>query len=189
MKKGILFVFSGPSGSGKTTLAKEVVKNIENISFTTSYTTRKKRESEIDGKDYHFVNIEKFKEMINNNKFAEWAEVFGNYYGTPLSEVNSFIEAGRDVLLEIDVKGAGQIRQSFKDSVHLFILAPDMKELRQRLEKRKTDSKNEIEHRLSLADKEITQVENYDYIIINEDLENSMKEIKQIIQKERNNIQ
>ena len=130
MKKGILFVFSGPSGSGKTTLAKEVVKGIDNINFAVSFTTRKKRESEVNGRDYHFVDIGSFKSMIENDQFAEWAEVFGNYYGTPLSEVKQSLMSGNDVLLEIDVKGASQIREKFRDSVHLFILAPDMEELR-----------------------------------------------------------
>ena len=186
MKKGILFVFSGPSGSGKTTLAKEVVNEIKNIDFAISYTTRKKRESEVDGKDYHFVDIDKFREMIDKKEFAEWAEVFGNFYGTPLNELKSAIDNGNDVLLEIDVNGARQIRDSFNDSVQIFILAPDMTELRQRLVGRKTDSIDEIEHRLNLADKEITQVEKYDYIIINEDLNKSLKEIKRIIEFERN---
>ncbi|MGI9535321.1 MAG: guanylate kinase [Thermodesulfobacteriota bacterium] len=189
MKKGILFVFSGPSGSGKTTLAKEVVNEINNINFAISYTTRQKRDSEVDGKDYHFVNIQEFNEMIKNKKFAEWAEVFGNYYGTPLLEVNKAINNGSDVLLEIDVKGAKKIRNKFNDSIHVFIIAPDMKELRQRLEKRKTDSSDEIVKRLNIADKEITEVENYDYIIINEDLNQSFEEIRSIIETERSKIQ
>jgi len=189
MKKGILFVFSGPSGSGKTTLAKKVVEGINNINFAISYTTRQKRESEIDGKDYHFVDIQVFREMVDNNEFAEWAEVFGNYYGTALEEVDRAVSKGNDVLLEIDVEGAKQIRERFKDSIHIFILAPDMEELRQRLVNRNTDSSFEIENRLKIADKEITEVENYDYIIINDNLNSSLNKIRDIINKERNNIQ
>ncbi|MGI9553729.1 MAG: guanylate kinase [Thermodesulfobacteriota bacterium] len=189
MKKGILFVFSGPSGSGKTTLAKEVVSEIDKINFAISYTTRQKRDSETNGKDYHFVNIQEFREMIENEEFAEWAEVFGNFYGTPLVEINNAINEGSDVLLEIDVKGAKQIRDKFVDSIHVFIIAPDMNELRQRLENRKTDSPDEIENRLNIADKEITEVENYDYIIINENIIRSLEEIKDIIEIERSKMQ
>ena len=186
MKKGNLFVFSGPSGSGKTTLAKKVVSGINNINFAISYTTRHKRDSEVEGRDYHFVDIKKFKEMIKDEEFAEWAKVFGNYYGTPLKELKKALGNGNDVLLEIDVEGARQIREKFNDSIHIFILAPDMEELRQRLVKRRTDSEDEIESRLNLADKEITEVENYDYIIINKSINESLNEISKIIESERN---
>ena len=186
MKKGILFVLSGPSGSGKTTLAKEIVDQINNINFVTSYTTRPKREGEIDGKDYNFVDIKRFKEMIESEEFTEWSEVFGNYYGTPANEVKNAINSGKDLLLEIDVNGARQIKDKFNDdSIHIFIIAPNMQELRQRLVNRKTDNSDEIENRLNLAKKEITEVQNYDYIIINDNLNRSVEKIGKIITTER----
>lgn len=186
MKKGNLFVFSGPSGSGKTTLAKGIASQSDNIIFVISYTTRVKREGEVDGEDYNFVTIQEFKKMLENDEFAEWAEVFGNYYGTPLDMVNDSLNDGKDVLLEIDVEGARQIKKKFNRSVHIFILAPDMKELEQRLVKRNTDDSAEIKNRLSLADKEITKGKNYDYTVINNKLSQTLAEIREIIEIEKN---
>lgn len=187
MKRGVLFVFSGPSGSGKTTLAKQIVEQVGNMNFVISYTTRPKRKGELNGKDYFFINIQKFKNMIENNEFAEWAEVFGNYYGTPMETVKTLLNEGKDVLLEIDVKGARQIREKFSDSIHVFILAPTIKELGQRLVKRKTDSSDEIKNRLNLADKEMAEAKGYDYTIINDELKQSLVKIEKIIQIEKTN--
>lgn len=186
MKKGNLFVLSGPSGSGKTTLAKKLASQSANIILVISYTTRVKREGEVDGEDYNFVTIQEFKKMLKNDEFAEWAEVFGNYYGTPLYTVNDSLNDGKDVLLEIDVEGAKQIKKKFNHSVHIFILAPDMKELEQRLVRRNTDNSEEIKNRLSLADEEITKGKNYDYTVINNELNRSLAEIKKIIEIEKN---
>ncbi len=187
MKKGNLFVFSGPSGSGKTTLAKEIAGRSTNIKFVISYTTRVKRDGEVDGRDYHFVGQQEFESMKEKGEFAEWAEVFGNYYGTPLERVNELLDSGKDVLLEIDVKGAKQIREKFNHSIHIFILAPDIEELQQRLVKRRTDSDKEINRRLNLAGKEMDERNNYDYIITNKDLDQTLAEIKRIIETENNN--
>ncbi len=186
MKKGNLFVFSGPSGSGKTTLAKKIASQSDDIVFVISYTTRVKRDVEVDGKDYHFVTMQEFKKMLKNKEFAEWAEVFGNYYGTPLNEVNDRLKDGKDVLLEIDVEGARQIKEKFDHSVHIFILAPDMKELEKRLVDRNTDKSSEIKNRLSLADKEMIKGKGYDHTVINDKLDRSLAEIKKIIEIEKN---
>ena len=130
MKKGILYVLSGPSGSGKTTLAKHLVNSVNYVDFAISYTTRKKRDGEKEGIDYKFIDEQEFRFMINNNKFAEWAEVHGNLYGTPMDEIDKVLDKGIDILLDIDVQGSLQIKNKYKNSVHIFLIPPDLITLR-----------------------------------------------------------
>jgi len=126
MKQGILFVLSGPSGSGKTTLAKHIVNTLNNVDFAISYTTRKIREGEKDGIDYKFISENEFSKMVKSNQFAEWAEVHGNLYGTPIIEIVEVLNKGLDILLDIDVQGSSQIKKKYKNSVHIFLIPPDI---------------------------------------------------------------
>ena len=141
MKKGILFVLSGPSGSGKTTLAKHLVNTMGNVDFAISYTTRKIREGEEDGIDYKFIEETEFRDMIKGDQFAEWAEVHGNLYGTPVSEIDKVLNKGIDILLDIDVQGSSQIKKKYENSVHIFLVPPSINILRDRLSKRNTENK------------------------------------------------
>lgn len=185
MSKGILFILSGPSGSGKTTLAKHVVEKRNDIEFAISYTTRLKRDNETDGIDYRFVSIVEFKKMINNGDFAEWAEVYGNMYGTPITEIKSSLNSQVDILLDIDVQGAKQIKEKFNNSVHIFLVPPNMKILKKRLNNRQTEDDINLNKRLDTALKEISHVDNYDFIIINQDVKESIAKLESIIEAVR----
>ena len=185
MKKGILYVLSGPSGSGKTTLAKHIVNNLNNVDFAISYTTRKIRDGEADGIDYKFIDEEKFRFMIENNQFAEWAEVHGNLYGTPMDEIDKVLDKGIDLLLDIDVQGSLLIKNKYKYSVHIFLIPPDLNTLRERLSKRNTENISELEKRMEMAIKEISRINDYDYIIVSDDIDKSLRKLEAIIVSER----
>ncbi len=180
----MLFVISGPSGCGKSTLVKEVMSRVADVYFSVSHTTRKRRDSEQDKTDYHFVSKAEFEELIRTDRFAEWAKVHGHYYGTSKREIE--VKAGKkDLLLDIDVQGAQQIREKYKKAVFVFILPPVYKELKARLEKRGGASKRAIERRLETAKKEIRSYPKFDYIVINEDLEKAVEELASIILSQR----
>ena len=181
MHKGLLFILSGPSGSGKTTLAKHIVEKRNDIEFAISYTTRERRENEYDGIDYKFVTRNEFKKMINEGKFAEWAEVYGNLYGTPVDEIESAINSGTDILLDIDVQGAKQIKDKFVSSVHVFLVPPSMDILRERLSNRQTEDNINLNKRLDTAVKEISQIDNYNFVIINNNISDSILKLESII--------
>lgn len=185
MKKGILFVLSGPSGSGKTTLAKHVVNTVDFVDFAISYTTRKQREGEEDGIDYKFIDEDTFRSMINGDQFAEWAEVHGNLYGTPLKEIDKVLDKGIDILLDIDVQGSSQIKSKYLNSVHIFLIPPDMKTLRDRLSKRNTENSSDLERRMNMAINEISRIKDYDYIILSDNIENSLRKLESIIESIR----
>ena len=180
----MLIVITGPSGSGKSTLANRMLEEIENVEFSVSYTTRPKRESEREGKDYHFVSEEEFKSMIREEKLVEWAVVHGNYYGTPKSELPRVTEE-RTLLLDIDVQGAGQIREKHEEAVFVFILPPLFPVLQKRLETRGQDSPAVIQRRLEVAKKEILQYREFDYVVINDELDKAAEELKSIILSRR----
>lgn len=180
----MLIVITGPSGSGKSTLANRMLEEIENVEFSVSYTTRPKRESEREGKDYHFVSEEEFKSMIREEKLVEWAVVHGNYYGTPKSELARVTEE-RTLLLDIDVQGAGQIREKHEEAVFVFILPPLFPVLQKRLETRGQDSPAVIQRRLEVAKKEILQYREFDYVVINDELDKAAEELKSIILSRR----
>jgi guanylate kinase len=180
----MLIVITGPSGCGKSTLAKLMLEKLESVAFSVSYTTRPKRDSEIDGEDYHFVSKKTFEKMIQEDGFAEWAVVHGNYYGTPRKVLERKTPDG-DLLLDIDVQGAAQIRQKIGDAVFVFILPPRFPELRKRLEERGQDSDSVIRDRLNVARKEILRYKEFDYIVVNDELTRAEEELKAVILSQR----
>ena len=181
-----MLVISSPSGAGKTTLARRLLEEDKEIKLSVSVTTRKPRKSEKNNKDYIFINEEKFQRMVNNNELLEFASVFGNNYGTPKGLVENRIKDGKDVLFDIDWQGTQALReQEPKHLVSIFILPPSTKELEKRLFSRGQDSKKEVDRRMAEANSEITHWAEYDYIIINYDIENTLNKLKSILIAER----
>jgi guanylate kinase len=183
--KGLLLVISAPSGTGKTTLCNMLLKEFPNLEFSVSYTTRKPRKGEVNGKDYWFVDRETFEKMIKEGDFLEWAEVYGHLYGTSKSQVVRALNEGRDVLLDIDTQGALNVKKNFPEAVLIFILPPSLKELRRRLESRGTDDEETIERRLKVAKEEIKRALFYDYVVVNDVLEVAFENLKSIIRAEK----
>ncbi|MEW6068970.1 MAG: guanylate kinase [Nitrospirota bacterium] len=183
--RGTLFIVSAPSGAGKTTLCKKIVSILPNLKFSVSYTTRQKRKGEINGKDYKFISREKFKQMIDEGEFIEWAEIYEEFYGSSKKTIEELLSLGVDVLLDIDTQGAMQIKKKYKEGAYIFVLPPSLDVLKERLEKRKTDSKEEIEKRLRKSISEIKNYQMYDYVIINNKLEDALKEFEAIIISQR----
>lgn len=182
MQKGKLIIISGPSGSGKSTIREQIVKNNKNIWYSISMTTRKPRINEKNEIDYYFVTKEEFLKEIENNNFYEYAEVYKDiYYGTPKNKVKEMLNKGYDVILEIDVEGALQIKEQDKDAILIFIMPPSIEELKNRLENRKTDSKEKIKERLDKALYEISFKDKYDYIVLNDNIDKAVKELENII--------
>ena len=184
-KHGHLFIISAPSGAGKTTIAKAVLQKFRDMCYSISYTTRKPRAEERDGVDYHFVSKQDFKNGIKKARWAEWAEVYGNYYGTSAEFIEKKLSSGCDILLDIDVQGTLQILKHHPDSVTVFILPPSINALRKRLEMRGSDSQAVIEKRLINAKKEIAQKKMYLHIIVNDELSAAIDEICAIFNKYR----
>ncbi len=185
MQRGILFVLSGPSGVGKGTVLDSLMEDYDDINYSTSVTTRTPREGERNGDDYFFVSKEKFEEMKEKKQFLETARVHGNYYGTPRHYVEECLSKGQDIILEIDIQGARQIKQEFDDAVYIFLLPPNYEELKTRLEKRDSESAESLKRRLKNAFEEISEVENYDYSIVNDKVKETVAEVKKVIKKER----
>jgi len=181
----MVYIISAPSGSGKSTLVNEVRKLIPNLDFSISYTTRPLRGSEQNGREYFFVSVAEFEEMIRRDDFLEWAKVFGNYYGTAQRFLREAHERGRDLVLDIDVQGAAQIKKKIPEAVSIFILPPDKKTLEWRLKNRSLDTQEVIQRRLLVATKEIENYQNYDYILVNDRLEQSIDELQAIVLSER----
>ena len=185
MAKGTLFIVSAPSGAGKTSLLKKLIGQDELLHVSLSYTTRPMRPGEVDGKDYHFVDHEGFLSKVEDGSFLEHAKVFDNYYGTDRQEVNEQLDQGFDVILEIDWQGAQQIRSQMFDTVSIFILPPSEEELRHRLEGRGQDNEEVIARRMSAARTEISHYLEYDYLVINDDFDQALQEMKSIVQADR----
>lgn len=183
-KKGKLYVITGPSGTGKGSICKEILKDIEN-DFSVSMTTREAREGEIHGKDYFFVTEEEFLDNIEKGNFLEHARVFGNLYGTPKDMVIKQLERGRNVILDIDVQGALQVKKAMPEAIMIFLLPPSLGELRKRLEGRGTDKADVIEKRLSGALSEIKLIGEYDYYVINDDIDTAISSVKSIMTAEK----
>ena len=187
-RRGLLVVFSGPSGSGKGTVLKEALKKSENLKLSVSVTTRAPREGEVDGVDYIFYSQEKFKELISQDGFLEWACFCENYYGTPKAQIEAQLSEGKDVVLEIEVQGAMKVKEKCPDAVLIFNLPPSMEELKNRLVGRQTDAPEVIEKRLETAVWEISQAEKYDYIIVNDEVEKAADELLCTIKGEKCNV-
>ena len=180
-----VFIISAPSGSGKSTLVGHLMRRVEHLRFSVSYTTRQPRGSEQDGEEYHFITREEFEKRIAADEFLEWAEVFGNYYGTHVSELQKAETAGDDLLLDIDVKGARQLKKRIPSAVSIFILPPSREELEQRLRARSEDSEPVIERRLKEAAEEIQDYAQYDYVLVNREVENSADRLVSIVESAR----
>ena len=183
--RGTLFVVSSPSGGGKGTIIEHVLDKVENLSYSVSYTTRAPRSKETAGREYFFVSRDTFEEMIAAGEFLEWACVHGNFYGTAKSQILQDTAAGADIILELDVQGAASVRQLLMDSVSVFILPPSYEVLKQRLIARGTDSPEELQVRLRRAPEELREYSNFDYVIINDEVEKAARQLASIIYAER----
>ena len=183
--KGVLLVVSGPSGAGKGTICSMLREQLPDLGYSVSVTTRQPRTGEVDGVNYFFKTVDEVKEMISKDELLEYAEVYGNYYGTPRDYVMKQLEAGKDVLLEIDIQGALQVKKRFPEGVFVFIVPPSLDELSARIYKRGTDSENVIKRRLASAASELTYAAEYDYIIVNDVAEKAADKVLTIMEAER----
>jgi len=186
MSSGLLVVISGPSGSGKGTICKKLVEMIENINVSVSATTRKPRVGEIEGENYFFLDEDEFVNKINNEEFLEYALVYGNYYGTPKKTVLKQLENGNDIILEIDIQGALKVKENYPKGVFIFILPPSLAELKNRIVGRGTDSQEAINRRLKCAYDELNYAFEYDYVVLNDEVDSAVEKIKEIISAEKN---
>ncbi len=185
-RRGLMLVLSSPSGAGKTTLARRLLDTEPGIDMSVSCTTRTKRKAEVEGRDYHFVDRQTFMEMQSRNEFLEWAVVFDNYYGTPKAPVEESLKAGHDVLFDVDWQGADKLRGSAeKDVVTVFILPPSVKALEERLKIRAEDSETVVRKRMRGASNEIQHWTEYDYVIVNHDVDQSLSAVRAILVAER----
>lgn len=185
-KEALIIIVSAPSGSGKTTIVDRLIGEVEGLERSISYTTRAPRDGEAEGKDYFFITSDEFLKKIDEGAFLEWEDNFGNYYGTARETVDRSIEKGRDVILSIDVKGAKKVKKMYPESVSVFIMPPSREELEARLKTRDTDEEEQVNLRLKESKKEIASSEEYDYLIVNEDLEKAVSDMKQVVATERN---
>ncbi len=187
VRRGAMFIIEGPSGVGKGTIAKEVLKRDPNIKFSVSVTTRAKREGEVDGVDYYFISDEQYNQYMKEDAFYECVDSqYGNRYGTLRSEVDSFLNVGEDVLFDMDWVGARQMRQKAPDDVvTIYLLPPSIHDLRERLEKRATDSQEQIDKRMNMVLDKMSHWKEFDYVIVNVDVEETIKKVQKIISGER----
>jgi len=184
-KHGMIIIVSAPSGAGKTSICDAVIKDDKNVIYSVSTTTRIPRKGEKDGREYFFTDQNQFKKSVAAGKFAEWARVHDNYYGTSKDTLTKALKRGKDVLLDIDVQGALQIKKQYKDALMIFIMTPTLGELRKRLVKRNKDSVETINKRIENAKKEIKYADRYDYLVLNDKLDKSIAAVKSIITAER----
>ena len=182
---GRLFILSAPSGTGKTSLTKSLIRKNINLSLSISYTSRQMRSCEIEGHDYFFVERNIFEQMLENGELVESAEIYGNLYGTSRKWINESINSGKDILLEIDGQGARQVREIFPDVVSIFVLPPSLEILENRLKDRNQDTKEVIAKRMAAAKEEISHVSEYDYVIINDNMDAALRDLVSVVQSER----
>lgn len=184
--KGDLIIISGTTCAGKGTVIKKLLSNHNDIMLSTSYTSRPKREAEIDGVDYYFVSKEEFERKIENGDFLEYAQVqYGAYYGTPKKEVLELLDSGKDVILEIDVQGAKQIKEIYPSTILIFIMAPSMREVKRRIMMRCSENIDQIISRFKVAYNEINQINNYNYVVVNDDLDTAVAKVEAILVSEK----
>jgi guanylate kinase len=184
-RRGLLFIVSAPSGTGKTTLVERLVQLLPNLHLSRSYTSRGARSGEKDGVDYNFISRRRFEDMVQGGEFLEWADVFGNYYGTSAADCEAELARGRDVVLVIDVQGARQVRGRGIETVGIFVLPPSATILEQRLRGRSTDSEEQMARRLQVACREVGEFAQYEYVVINDELEAAADRLRSIVLAER----
>ena len=185
-RRGLMFILSSPSGAGKTTISRQLLAHDAQIRMSVSVTTRPMRPGEVEGKDYFFTDRARFDRMVENGEFLEWAEVFGNCYGTPRAQINDGLASGQDFLFDIDWQGTQQLyQQAERDVVRVFLLPPSLDELRRRLTSRGTDSAAVIADRMARAQAEISHWDGYDYVLVNDDIEACFTRVVHILQAER----
>lgn len=185
MRKGLLIVISGASGTGKGTVCKKLLADLPKVAYSISATTRKPRVGEQNGREYHFLSVDEFKSWISEEKFLEYAEVYGNFYGTPLNMIEEQLNRGEDVLLEIDVQGALNVKQKCPEGIYIFLLPPSLNELKRRIEGRGTENPESLARRLKNALSEIKIGLQYDYVVVNDTIDNAAAQIKAILTAER----
>jgi guanylate kinase len=184
-RRGLLFIVSAPSGTGKTTLVERLVQRVPNLRMSRSYTSRLARVGEKNGVDYNFISREQFEVMVQDGAFLEWADLFGSYYGTSAADTDAALERGEDVVLVIDVQGARQVRSRGIESVGVFVLPPSSAILEQRLRGRSKDSEEQIARRLVVARREVSEYAQYEYIVVNDELEAAVERLQSIVVAER----
>ncbi len=182
-KKGKLIVFSAPSGSGKTTIVRHILSKFPEIVFSVSATTRKKRKTEVDGKDYFFISEEEFRKKVEQGEFIEWEKFYGYYYGTLKSFVNKLLDEGKIIALELDVKGAVHIRDQYPDAALVFIRPPSLEVLKERLKRRNTETEEDFRKRIERASMELEYEKYFDYVIVNDDLEKAKSQAEEIVKE------
>lgn len=187
-RRGLLFIVSAPSGTGKTTLVEKLVQVLPNLRMSRSYTSRAARDGERNGVDYNFIGREDFQRRINASEFLEWADVFGNYYGTAFADVERMLGAGQDVVLVIDVQGARQVKARGVDHTAIFVMPPSFEALEQRLRGRSKDSEEQMQRRLDTARSEASSYIDYDYVVVNDELETTVVRLQEIIAAERSRM-
>jgi len=187
--KGLLFIVSAPSGTGKTTLVEKLVQRISNLCLSRSYTSRAARAGEQDGVDYNFISRQRFDEMARAGEFLEWADVFGNYYGTCATDTERCLASGQDLVLVIDVQGARQVRSNGIPSIGIFVLPPSAEILEQRLRGRSKDSEEAIRKRLEVACREVGEFAAYEYVVVNDELDSAVERLRAIVLAERARVQ
>jgi guanylate kinase len=183
--RGLLFIVSAPSGAGKTTLVERLVEQLPNLKMSRSFTSRHAREGEADGVDYNFVTRERFEAMIAGGEFLEWADVFGNLYGTGASDTERLLAEGYDVVLVIDVQGARKVRACGLDTTTVFVMPPSLAELEQRLRRRSKDPEDAIQRRLAVARAEVASFVDYEYVVVNDELTGAVDRLRSIVMAER----
>ena len=184
MMEGLLFVLSGPSGVGKNTVLQEVLAKRTDLTYSISATTRPPRGPEVDGLNYYFLSKEQFLAERQNNGFLEWAEIYGHYYGTPKKQVLALLQKGQHVILDVDIQGAAQIRHNYANAVLIFLYPPSIAELTRRLTERNTEDEEAIKKRLAYIEKELAAVTFYDYVVVNDHLDEACKRVESIINAE-----